>query len=219
VKKADGEEGMSEVQLVRILDAAANVIAERAGELDLLDAAIGDGDHGTNLARGLAAAMARKGELAAAGLPQALRSLAGLIASETGGDGGRIYAAFLKGMAGAAPEGAVDVAALAAMVRAGVEAAQTAGEVRVGEKTLLDVLGPVAQALSAGAAEGRMEGLGSRVMAAAAHGLHRTSRIAARHGLAAGLGEASVNHLDPGAWSSALLVGAVVGVLEPTPAP
>ena len=101
--------------------------------------------------------------------------------------------------------------------RAGVEAAQTAGGARVGEKTLLDVLGPVAQALSAGAAEGRMEGLGSRVMAAAAHGLHRTSRVAARHGLAAGLGEATVNHLDPGAWSSALLVGAVVGVLEPTP--
>jgi dihydroxyacetone kinase-like protein len=216
--KKDGEEGMSEVQLVRILEAAAKVIAERAGELDLLDAAIGDGDHGTNLARGLGVAVARKDELAAAGLPTALRLLAGLIASETGGDGGRIYAAFLKGMAGAAPEGAVDVAVLAAMAKAGVEAAQTAGSARMGEKTLLDVLGPVAQALGAAAADGRTDGLGNRLMAAAAHGLHRTSRVAARHGLAAGLGEASVNHLDPGAWSSALLVGAVVGVLEPTPA-
>src|SRR3712207_3642053 len=98
---------MSEPLLVRILEAANGVIAERAGELDLLDAAIGDGDHGTNLARGLAAAMAHKGELATAALPAALRLLAGLIASETGGDGGRIYAAFLKGMAGAAPDGAV----------------------------------------------------------------------------------------------------------------
>ena len=209
---------MSQALLVRILDAADEAIAARAGELDLLDAAIGDGDHGTNLARGLAAAMARKDELAAAGLPTALRSLADLIAAETGGDGGRIYAALLKGMAGAAPEGAVDLAALAAMLRAGVEAAQMEGGARVGEKTLLDVLGPVAQALVAGAAAGRTEGLGGRLMAAAAHGLHRTSRVAARHGLAAGLGEATVNHLDPGAWSSALLVGAVVGVLEPTPA-
>lgn len=209
---------MSEALLVRILEAAHRVIAERANELDLLDAAIGDGDHGTNLARGLDAAMTRRAELQGMSPGRALVLLAESIGAETGGDGGRLYAAFLRGMAGAAPERGIDAAALARMLTAGVEAVQEAGGARVGEKTMLDVLGPVAQAMSAGAAEGRLDGLGGRLMAAAAHGLHRTSRVAARHGLAAGLGEASINHLDPGAWSSALLVGAAVGVLEPAPA-
>ncbi len=209
---------MSGTLLVRILEAANGVIAERAKELDLLDAAIGDGDHGTNLARGLSAAAARKEELAAAGLPEGLRAIAGLLEREAGGDGGRLYAALLEGMARAAPDGSCDLAAFAQMVRGGVEAVQAAGGARVGEKTMFDVLGPVSDALSAGVTEGRVEGLGARLMAAAAHGLHRTSRVPARHGLAAGLGEATVNHLDPGAWSSALLVGAAVGVLEPTPA-
>jgi hypothetical protein len=52
------------------------------------------------------------------------------------------------------------------------------------------------------------------MLAAAAHGLHATTHMVARHGLAADLGPASVNRLDPGACSCALLIGAVLGVLD-----
>ena len=56
--------------------------------------------------------------------------------------------------------------------------------------------------------------IGTRLVSAAAHGLHRTSYMKATKGRASFLGERSVGHLDPGACSSALLVGAVVRVLE-----
>ena len=106
------------------------------------------------------------------------------------------------------------------MLDAGLAAVRAEGGAEAGDKTMLDVLEPVAHALRGELAEGRAAAaIASRVMAAAAFGLHRTSRLVARHGRAAELGAASVNHLDPGALSAALIVGAVVGVLEPTPAP
>ena len=61
---------------------------------------------------------------------------------------------------------------------------------------------------------GRLEGIGTRVVAAAAHGLHQTSYVKATKGRASFLGERSIGHIDPGACSSALLIGAVVRVLE-----
>ena len=207
---------MAEALLIRLIEATERVIAERAREIDLLDAAIGDGDHGTNLARGLGRVAAQRQELADRPLGAALGEAGALLAEEAGGDGGRLYGTFLRGMATEAPAaGAPDLGALARMAEAGVAALRQAGGAKVDNKTMLDVLEPVARALATAAAEGRAEGLGSRAVAAAAYGLHRTSRLVAKHGQAAALGSASVNHLDPGAWSAALIVGAVVGVLEP----
>jgi phosphoenolpyruvate---glycerone phosphotransferase subunit DhaL len=207
---------MAEALLIRLIEATERVIAERAREIDLLDAAIGDGDHGTNLARGLGRVAAQRRELADRPLSVALEQAGDLLAEEAGGDGGRLYGALLRGMAAEAPvAGVPDLGALARMAEAGVAALREAGGAKVDDKTMLDVLEPVARALATAAAEGRAEGLGSRAVAAAAYGLHRTSRLVAKHGQAAALGSASVNHLDPGAWSAALIVGAVVGVLEP----
>jgi phosphoenolpyruvate---glycerone phosphotransferase subunit DhaL len=202
--------------LLGLVEAVRRAVAERAAELDALDAAIGDGDHGANLARGLAAVAARAPELAALPLAGALPAMGSLLAGEAGGDGGRIYGALLRGMGGAAPPADPTLADLARMLDAGVEAARAeGGGSRAGDKTLLDVLEPAAHALRAELAEGRPgPAIASRVVAAAAFGLHRTSRLVAKHGRAADLGAASVNHLDPGAWSAALMVGAVVGVLE-----
>ena len=61
---------MAEALLIRLIEATERVIAERAREIDLLDAAIGDGDHGTNLARGLGRVAAQRREF---GRPAAQR--------------------------------------------------------------------------------------------------------------------------------------------------
>jgi len=100
------------------------------------------------------------------------------------------------------------------MLRVGVAAVQAKGGGRKGDKTLLDVLVPVSQVVDSLVVENRTEQLGARMVAAAAHGLHATTHLQARHGLAADLGPASVNRLDPGACSCALLIGAFVGALE-----
>jgi dihydroxyacetone kinase-like protein len=205
---------MNEPLLARLIDATHRTIAGRAAELDALDEAIGDGDHGTNLARGLAAVAAQRDELACQPLGTALAGIGAILERETGGVGGTCYGALLTGMSRAAPSSTPGLVELVAMLRAGVAAVQAKGRASKGEKTLLDVLIPVAQAAENLVAEGRPEQLGGRMMAAAAHGLHATTHMEAKHGLAADLGVASVNRLDPGACSCALLIGAVVGALE-----
>ena len=77
---------------------------------------------------------------------------------------------------------------LVAMLEAGVEAVQAEGGAVKGDKTLLDVLIPVAQGVRSQVAGGDPAGIGARIVAAAAHGLHATTHMEAKHGLAAGLG-------------------------------
>jgi dihydroxyacetone kinase-like protein len=205
---------MDQQPIARLIEAMHGTIQGHAVQLDALDEAIGDGDHGTNLAKALAALSTQRARLAALPLGEALRAAADVVAAEAGGDGGRFYAALCRGMAGAAPTGAVTPAGLAAMLDAGVAAVKAEGGAAKGDKTLLDVLLPVSQGVRSQIEMGQPEGIGARIVAAAAHGLHGTTHLQAKHGLAADLGVASVNRIDPGACSCALLFGAAVGALE-----
>lgn len=209
---------MSESMLARVIDAMHRTIESHTVELNALDEAIGDGDHGTNLAKGFAAVAAQKGEIAGLPLGAALRRIGGILEQEVGGDSGALYGALFTGMGEAASERAPSPAELAAMLKAAAAAVQAKGGAKKGDKTMLDVLIPVAQTYERLVAEGRADDQpGARLVAAAAHGLHTTTQMQAKRGQAADLGVASVNRLDPGACSCALLIGAVVGVLEPEP--
>ena len=205
---------MDQLPIASLIEAMHGTIQGHAVQLDALDQAIGDGDHGTNLTKGLAALATQRERLGGLPLAAALREAGEILNAEVGGDGGRIYAALCRGMADAAPAGAVGPAELAAMLDAGVAAVKAEGGAAKGDKTLLDVLLPVAQGVRSQISIGQPEGIGARIVAAAAHGLHGTTHLQAKHGLAADLGVASVNRIDPGACSCALLFGAVVGALE-----
>jgi dihydroxyacetone kinase-like protein len=207
---------MDDRPLARLIDALHSTIQGHAAQLDALDEAIGDGDHGTNLARGFTAVAADRDRIAALPLGRALQEIGALLEREVGGAGGTYYGLLFKAMGGAAPEGTPTPAELAAMLQAGIEAVQAKGGARKGEKTLLDVLIPVSQSVRSLLAADNTEQLGDRIVAAAAHGLHQTTHMEAKHGLAADLGVASVNRLDAGACSCALLFGAAVGALEPS---
>jgi dihydroxyacetone kinase-like protein len=196
----------------RLIDAMHQVITAHAGQLTALDQAIGDGDHGINMARGFGVLQARRDELAALPFGRALEQAGTTLAASVGGAAGRLYGALLVAMGRSAPAGAPTLAEAAAMLEAGIAAVRRQGQAAKGEKTMLDVLSPVAEALQRAVRDGG--DAGTRAVAAAAHGLHQTSYLIARHGPAAALGEAGKGHLDPGACSSALLVGAVVRVLE-----
>jgi dihydroxyacetone kinase-like protein len=80
---------------------------------------------------------------------------------------------------------------------------------------MLDVLCPVADTLRELVNNGEVSDVDERIIAAAGHALHRTSLMEAKRGRASFLGARSVGHIDPGACSSALLIGAVIGVLAP----
>lgn len=198
----------------RLIDATSEVIISHAEQLTALDQAIGDGDHGANMARGFREIAAQKDAIGGLPLGQALQKAGMTLVLKVGGASGPLYGSLLMDMGKATAAEEPSLADAAAMLEAGIAAVKRRGKAETGEKTMLDVLCPVAEALRRASLDGDADTVGTRMVSAAAHALHRTSYMKATKGRASFLGERSIGHLDPGACSSALLIGAVVSVLE-----
>jgi phosphoenolpyruvate---glycerone phosphotransferase subunit DhaL len=195
---------------------AAEVIEANRDHLTQLDAAIGDADHGINLARGFTAVL---GALDAAGasaaepmVPGAILTLTGnTLISKVGGASGPLYGTAFR-RAGKALGDAADVnlSALAAALDAALAGVQQLGAAREGDKTMVDALAAAARAFGKAVAEGASEpeALGALADAAEA-GAESTIPMQALKGRASYLGPRSVGHEDPGAVSTALILGAL----------
>ena len=172
-----------------------------------LDSAIGDADHGANMARGFAAV----GDKLASGTPatvdELLKTVGMTLVSSVGGASGPLYGTFFLRMgmsAGAVTE--LDGPGLAAALRAGLEGIVARGKPEAGDKTMFDAMAPAVDAFDAALGEGASVSDAARAAAeAAAVGRDATLDLVARKGRASYLGERSAGHLDPGAASTALL--------------
>ena len=189
--------------LAALIEATCAAVAAHADELTALDAAIGDGDHGTNLKRGFDAVLAEKDAIIALPPHEALHKAGMILVMKVGGASGPLYGSLLLGMAAGLKEGA----APAAVLGAGVAKLKARGKSDVGAKTMLDVLVPVQDALEGGAGP-------PQIRAAAEAARDATRAMIAKRGRASFLGERSKGHVDPGAASAALLIGAVCDALE-----
>jgi dihydroxyacetone kinase-like protein len=197
----------------------AEVVAENREYLTDLDAAIGDADHGSNMDRGMQAVVGRLDGPSAGGAGGgvgALLKLVGMtLVSTVGGAAGPLYGTFFLQMgknAGAATE--LTVAQWSGALEAGVKGVQMRGKAERDDKTMLDALGPAAEALNAAAASGLSLAEALRKAAVAAEqGMKATIPLVARKGRASYLGERSAGHQDPGATSSWLLMQAAAETL------
>lgn len=181
-----------------------------------LDAAIGDADHGTNMTRGVRAAIGQPEVSAAASLEALLRAAGMALVASVGGASGPLYGTFfLRCASSLGPAASVDAACLAAALRTGLNGIAERGRAAVGDKTLLDALAPAVAAFEAALANG--EGLAqaaAQASAAADAGRDGTEPLQAHRGRAAYLGERSIGHVDPGATSMALLIEALAAALR-----
>ncbi len=190
---------MSSDLIGALIDTCAAAIVTHAEELTQLDAAIGDGDHGLNMKRGFDAIVATRSELCALSLEDALQKAGMTLVMKVGGASGPLYGSALMAM-GKSAGGARD------KLQAAVDAVKARGKSDAGEKTMLDVLVPVLDALADGADCQRLRGVATDSVAA-------TRDMLATKGRASFLGERSIGHIDPGARSSCLLVHAVCDVV------
>ncbi|MCW2508999.1 MAG: dhaL [Modestobacter sp.] len=192
----------------------ARVVAEHREELTALDSAIGDADHGTNMDRGMTAAVGAL-EAAPPADPAALLKQVGMtLVSKVGGASGPLYGTFFLRMAGALGPEPADAAAFARALRAGLEGVVARGKAEPGDKTMLDALVPACAALDEALASGKPLGAALEAAAdAARQGRDATIPLVARKGRASYLGERSAGHQDPGATSTALLLDAAVSAL------
>jgi dihydroxyacetone kinase-like protein len=192
-----------------LIDQTVATILAHTDELTTLDQAVGDGDHGLNMKRGFAAVAEAADEIAALALGPALQKMGMTLVMKVGGASGPLYGSLLMSMGKAMPAEASSREDFVASFAEGIEAVKRRGKSDRGEKTMLDVLLPVLEAIEK--AEGDVL---SAARAAADAGLEATREMQATKGRASFLGERSIGHLDPGARSSVLLVHAVCDVLE-----
>ncbi len=193
---------------MREIDAA---VRRERDHLVQLDAAIGDGDHGTNMTRGFEAVVqALDGDPGSP--PGKLLILAGRrLVSTVGGASGPLWGSALRSggrVLGEQPtfEGQELVQVLAAALAS----VKDLGTAAVGDKTMVDALEPAVDALRTRLTAGASIDDALEAAAVAAEtGMRATVPMQARKGRASYLGERSVGHQDPGATSTALMIRAL----------
>ena len=204
---------------MREIDVA--VRAER-DHLVQLDAAIGDGDHGTNMVRGFeAVVLALEGALDAdsGSPPGKLLILAGrTLVSTVGGASGPLWGSALRsGGRVLGDQDMFDGRQLVEVLAAALVSIKDLGTAAIGDKTMVDALEPAVDTLRARLADGAtVESALDAAAAAAEAGMRATIPLQARKGRASYLGERSVGHQDPGATSTALIVRALQKAVGPT---
>ncbi|MGZ4216965.1 MAG: dihydroxyacetone kinase subunit DhaL [Solirubrobacteraceae bacterium] len=175
-------------------------MAEHRQELVALDTAIGDGDHGTNMDRGMRKALEKLESQEQADAGAVLKTVAMALISNVGGAAGPLYGTLLLQMGTAlAGKDNIDLATYTEAWRKGIQGVQARGKAELGDKTMVDALVPGVEALDK--APDLDSGLREAVSAAES-GMRDTIPLVARKGRASYLGERSKDHQDPGATST-----------------
>ena len=191
---------------LRWIEACAALLDEKKAYLTELDSAVGDGDHGVNMARGFQAVKAKLPTVPADDIGALFKLVAMTLISTTGGASGPLCGTFfLKASVTIAGKAELTPAELGAAFQAGLVGVVALGKAAVGDKTMVDVLTPAIAALTASASGEPLSAALARAVEAARKGAESTVPLVARKGRASYLGERSAGHLDPGAASSLLL--------------
>jgi len=188
----------------------ATLVAENRDHLTELDAAIGDADHGSNMDRGMKAAVAALDENPPATAGALFTKVGMTLVSTVGGASGPLFGTFFLRMGTSFGESDTTTPGdFAAALRAGLGGVVARGKAEPGDKTMYDALAPAVDALDGALEEQSPLAAGLKAARDAAQaGRDATIPLLARKGRASYLGERSVGHQDPGATTVALLLEA-----------
>jgi len=196
--------------------AIQNTILQHESALESLDRAIGDGDHYINMKRGAQVIVEMLPELTPLTADAALNKIGMKLLSTIGGASGPLLASFFMGMAKVLKEKGDDsLSTHASAFVTGVDTIRQRGKADLGEKTMLDVLIPVANQFTAMAAQNASaKEISIALKLTAEQGMLSTKDLIATKGRAAGLGERAIGHIDPGAKSCQLMIEAVCNLIK-----
>ncbi len=192
----------------------AQEIHENNQYLTQLDSAIGDADHGANMDRGFKAVSAKLAGMENADIGTILKTVGTTLVSTVGGASGPLYGtAFLRAGMATSGKSELETADILSMLEAATEGIRTRGKAQIGEKTMLDALYPALEAGKQAQAENAsLSEVLQRMADGAEEGMKKTIPMLATKGRASYLGERSVDHQDPGATSSWLLLKSLAEV-------
>lgn len=190
-----------------ILQDMVKAIVDHAAWLSELDGKTGDGDHGVNMSKGF-----RLTGQKLAAHPQSLGdgfgTLAETLLDEIGGSMGPLYGSFFLDMS-TELRGKTTLTRdeFGTVLGKGIEAVIDLGGAKLGDKSLVDVLIPAAQAYDEAAKQDRsFADCLTALQRGADEGFESTREMVARIGRASRLGERSRGSHDAGAASCRLLL-------------
>ena len=191
-----------------LLQGTAEAVIAQSEHLTALDQAIGDGDHGINMKRGLENVLTDLDNIIAKPPAEALKAVGMTMVMKVGGASGPLYGTLVMTLGKEwPPDDELDSAKLSQMLAASLEALKKRGKADLGAKTMLDVLAPVQQALEVNKSM-------AEISAIAQQAAEATIPMKATRGRASFLGDRSIGHMDPGACSSALMIQTICQLLE-----
>jgi len=187
------------------------VIDINAIEIEKLDQEIGDGDHIFNVQRGIKLVIELEATIKELPISKALNQIAMKVLSGIGGSSGALFGTLFMTMAkGENIDQGVDYKKAIEIFVQGVEAVKQRGKADVGEKTMMDVLIPVANCLKDGVQNNKeINEILIEAVQVAEKGMLSTKDLLATKGRASFLGERARGHIDPGARSSQLMIKTV----------
>ncbi|WKY48895.1 dihydroxyacetone kinase subunit DhaL [Eubacteriaceae bacterium ES3] len=206
----------TKVEVLDFVRLFADKMTEHRQELTDLDQAIGDGDHGINMSRGMKAVMEKLPTFEEKAVDEIFKSVGMTLVSTVGGASGPLYGtAFMK--AGMAVKGKEELSDqdIINMIHEAIIGIQSRGKAVKGEKTMLDSIMPALDAVKDSIENGDTIAVAiSKGEQAAWDGVEYTKTIIATKGRASYLGERSLGHQDPGATSMAYLFQAAKEVAD-----
>ena len=187
------------------------VINDNSSEIEKLDQEIGDGDHIFNVQRGIKLVIELEPIIKDLPMSEALNQIAMKVLSGIGGSSGALFGTLFMTMGKSSDiDVGVDYKKAINMFAYGVEAVKQRGKADVGEKTMMDVLIPVANCLKQGIENNKdLKDLMREAIETAEKGMLSTKNLLATKGRASYLGDRSKGHIDPGARSSQLMIKTV----------
>jgi dihydroxyacetone kinase-like protein len=200
--------------LSRLIKAIADTIEANAEEITALDQAIGDGDHVINLQRGLKALLAQDTELSQLDWVSAWQKIGMTLMSSIGGASGSLLGTLFVALSKSARGHELNLQIFATSFKSAVDAVKQRGKSDAGEKTMLDVLIPVAEYLQTAVTNSvSLPEIFDSVPKVAITGMESTRDMLATKGRASFLEERSLGHIDAGARTSQLMICAIISIL------
>lgn len=195
------------------LGAAKAVVDANVEELGRIDAIAGDGDHGIGMERGIHAAVAAAADAVerGAGAGTTLNLGADAWANKAGGTSGALWGMALRAVGQSVGDSdAPNAAAVAAGVAEAKRSIMDFGKAKVGDKTLVDVLSPFSEALTAAVQGGAtLQEAWGAAATIAEQSAEATANLLPLMGRARPHAEKSLGTPDAGAVSMALIVRAI----------
>lgn len=200
--------GCGTAGVVGAIRSAADSVAEHRAELTALDRAIGDGDHGENMARGFSAVVDLLDSKDFDTPGQVLKGVATTLISKVGGAAGPLFGtAFLRASSALGSDAEIGPDGVVTALRAATDGVVARGKAQLRDKTMVDALEPATVAAQGAAERGEDVAAVLRAAADAADAAAEgTAPLVAHKGRASYLGERSAGHVDPGARSVAHLL-------------